>query len=509
MVRRVYVSILLFGFISSRYASLANPGDTSLPSRWSTEEYVDQFQTTPSAKVMVDNFVFIDNSIIKLGVDTSRGGAIGYLSLSNQNSSYTNVHDFGRLVQGSFYSGPVPYDPSQCNDPSWTNWPWNPIGGGDAFGHSAVILSLNKTSDSSIVVTSIPYQWACNDVPCECTFTQEITLVGNAAEIRLTLNNSRTDIPLGALYPATQELPAIYIIGSFCNLYTYNGSSPFTSQLPSQLPTTWPWSTFSPTEHWMAYSNGTDIHSSISVGVWTPFFNRAGSGRYFSNTTETCVGGPYDDPVGYIAPWITEILDSRIVYSYNFSLIVDTVANIQQYATLKHLQNLDESLAPNYIYGISNISNGIPTRAHCTFGGKLVDGGWPIPNDGIVFDLGTNNYDRADVVLGPFSSWDATDVPVLYFNVSYSVSTVFAVNFQIYGSDDFCPTCSIDVPVNALSGFQIIPVHLSSIPLYQGRIERISYAPTVSAVSSQRGSSTGSSALVQLRSITTTDPSTQ
>jgi hypothetical protein len=84
-----------------------------------------------STRINADQFVYIDNGNIKLGVDLSRGGSIGWLGPSNNpNLSVLNLHDEGREVQGSFYSGPVPYDPAQCNDPSWQNWPWNPIGAG-------------------------------------------------------------------------------------------------------------------------------------------------------------------------------------------------------------------------------------------------------------------------------------------------------------------------------------------------------------------------------------------
>ena len=46
-----------------------------------------------------------------------------------------NIHDMGREVQLSFYSGPNEYEPSpgsqQCNT-TWRLgiWPWNPIGAG-------------------------------------------------------------------------------------------------------------------------------------------------------------------------------------------------------------------------------------------------------------------------------------------------------------------------------------------------------------------------------------------
>lgn len=53
-----------------------------------------------------DAFVFLDNGVIRVGVDATRGGSIGWLSLSSSNESLVNKHDEGREIQLSFYAGP-------------------------------------------------------------------------------------------------------------------------------------------------------------------------------------------------------------------------------------------------------------------------------------------------------------------------------------------------------------------------------------------------------------------
>ena len=66
---------------------------------------------------------------------------------SSQNASVINIHDMGREVQLSFYSGPHQYEPSpgsqQCNT-TWHqgDWPWNPIGAGDVDNHSGSVLQV-------------------------------------------------------------------------------------------------------------------------------------------------------------------------------------------------------------------------------------------------------------------------------------------------------------------------------------------------------------------------------
>ncbi len=144
----------------------------------------------------VDSFTFLDNGVIRLGIDTSRGGTLGWLGPSSNTSlSLLNIHDFGRVVQGSFYSGPMPYNPGgKCSEPGgWGQpWPWNPIGAGDVYSHAAPILNVSVNPEkTSATVWTQPMQWACDRVPCDCLFEQRIDLVGNAVNVTLTLHAAR------------------------------------------------------------------------------------------------------------------------------------------------------------------------------------------------------------------------------------------------------------------------------------------------------------------------------
>ena len=64
-------------------------------------------------------------------------------------------------------------------------------------------------------------QWACDDIPCNCTFEQCIQLNGQRADVGAVLNNYRSD---KTLYNAQgQEMPAVYTISTLYKLVTYNG----------------------------------------------------------------------------------------------------------------------------------------------------------------------------------------------------------------------------------------------------------------------------------------------
>ena len=62
-------------------------------------------------RVADDSFLFLDNGLVRVGVDVTRGGSIGWLSTSG-GRNLVNHADMGREVQLSFYAGPDPYNPS-------------------------------------------------------------------------------------------------------------------------------------------------------------------------------------------------------------------------------------------------------------------------------------------------------------------------------------------------------------------------------------------------------------
>ena len=81
--------------------------------------------TAPCARAVrsgPDTFVFLDNGLIRVGVDATRGGSIGWLSLSGSNVSLVNTHDEGREIQLSFYAGPRPYNPDDKCHSAWYPW---------------------------------------------------------------------------------------------------------------------------------------------------------------------------------------------------------------------------------------------------------------------------------------------------------------------------------------------------------------------------------------------------
>jgi hypothetical protein len=300
------------------------------------------------SKAEVDSFVFLQNSEVRVGIDTSRGGSIGWFGPAN-GSNYINIHDFGREVQVSYYTGPQPYNPPGCNLPPppnpYADFPYNPIGAGDEYGNAARILSIvTSTDNTSAVVTSIPQQWACNNTPAEGVLVKTISLAGPAVEVRAVFTLDRPDHT--AYPPFGQELPAVYVTGELCELWAYVGDAPWTSAPPQEFIPPSPQAggiTLRTPEQWIAMLQP---GGGPGVGLWHPESTVFASMRYNSSFTG-CVGGAYDDVTGYISGRFNEILDWDITYAYNYSLVWGDAAAIRAYAAAKAVSGQAQP-GPNY-----------------------------------------------------------------------------------------------------------------------------------------------------------------
>ena len=277
--------------------------------------------------VLDDNFDYIENSNIRLGIDLSRGGAIGYLSAASNNINVVNIADMGREIQLSFYAGPNPFCASWNNSP----WPWNPIGAGDVHGNTGKILSMSKNAENtSIHIITQPLQWPCDNVKCECTFERYIELKGQRVDVMAILHNNRSDHKDYGEY--NQELPAVYSIGTLYKLYTYNGSKPWTNDTLvrySTYPNT-PWTpvAFPATENWAAMINDEN---------WGMGVVNFGSDRFlggFAGTPDQ--GGATDENTGYIAPTDRVDLKWDITYTYNFSVVLGYLEDIRKIVYSMH-----------------------------------------------------------------------------------------------------------------------------------------------------------------------------
>ena len=262
----------------------------------------------------------LDNGTIRVGIDSTRGGVISYLSPSGSATNYINIYQPGREVQQSYYAGQQIDRKAEGQNRTWSPWPWNPIGAGDSYGNRAAVLSSRITSTTMYVKTQ-PLLWDMYREPCQCVVETWITLEGRRVRVHNKLTTFRTDNRWNVVSNA-QELPAAYPIANLSRVVSYTGSRPFTWDGTSQIPksTTWVWSQWRTEENWGACVDA----GNFGVGVYNPgrtlFFgglNRNPSGD--STSYDTC----------YLAPIEAVALDKTSTFEYDYWLTIGTIDQIR------------------------------------------------------------------------------------------------------------------------------------------------------------------------------------
>jgi len=395
---------------------------------------------------------YLDNGVIRVGVDLAMGGVITYLSKSGDTRNVINSHDLGREVQQSYYSGPRPFGLSH---PAFPDWSWNPIGAGDIYGNrSQVVASSND--GTTVYIRAIPMQWALDGVPGECYFETWIALDGSAANVRYRLTNHRPDLTTYSFF--YQELPAVYTTGKLYRLFTYDGPAPFTDAPIREIPffAFPPWHAFSPTENWMALVD----ESGWGLGVHNRDVYTFVGG--FSGTPN--VGGPADDPTGYVAPAAEEILDHNITYDYEVSLVLGTLPEIRAFAVAH--RRLDTR--PDIHFALDRFQE---DRQHV---------GYVNASDtGLPFRGGLHvRLDRRDPQIWlPLSRWDAASMPVLYVRAAFRMHDSEANVFWAIPGEGFSEDRRLGFPVVPDGQFRDYAFDLATSPAYAGTVTRLRLDP--------------------------------
>jgi hypothetical protein len=393
---------------------------------------------------------YLENDQIKIGVDLDLGGSITYLALSSDGKNLVNSHDFGRQIQQSYYSGPQPFGNSHHR--GWENWPWNPIGTGDAYGNHGPLLQ--HTNDGRILhVEAVPMQWALRNVPGDCTIETWIELEANAAWVRCRLNNHRDD---KTEYPARdQELPAVYCIGELHRLLTYDGTAPFTGGLLHEIKNVGPpWASWEATENWAALVDQTGN----GVGIVHPGVLHFIGGF----NSQKAKGGPKDNSTGYMSPVRQEILDHNIVYEYRYALVVGSLASIRACAVDHRVKDS----RPDYHFAAD--------RQHWIYV-NLTDTGFPIKGN-LWLKPGPSNPQ----MIGPEQLWDAKTAPKLYIRAAFRGQRgKAAVYWSTLASKDFEPERRVEFRFIPDGNFHNYVVNVGSSPNYRGMITRLRFDPVV------------------------------
>jgi len=276
-----------------------------------------------------------DNGTLTLKLDLTRGGAISWLSLSGSSRSVVNIADEGRYIQQSYYAGKSLDRKAEGQAPRWSPWSWNPIQVGDAFRNRAQIIDFKKTGNE-LYVKCIPMQWDMNNKPAEAEMEQWTTLNGNVLEVRNRLTCHRTDNIYGDSILCDQELPAVYPVSALQNLYSYQGTAPFTGAPAIRLPvknlSSGFWGIYEDLpENWMAFTDDTGW----GMAVYNPLCKKFLAGMSGVPGKEAA-----DGSTSYIAPVKKEVLYKNSVYEYRYYILIGKLEEMRgKIYSIKEIKN--------------------------------------------------------------------------------------------------------------------------------------------------------------------------
>jgi hypothetical protein len=395
---------------------------------------------------------YLSNEKIKVGIDMNLGGAITWLSSLQDNINMINNWDWGRQVQMSFYSGPVPFEPDgKKANKAWTFIGWNPIQSGDVAGNRSKVLEY-KNNGREIYVKCIPMHWPLDNVPGECTYECWITLDGSAVKVRSRILNNRPDTKQ---YPARgQELPAVYTNAPYHKLMTYEGDKPFTNDElvlvrnhNNPKDSDIRWASWQATESWAANVND----RGIGLGVWNPDVQRF-SGGYYGDSL--FIGGSKNIPTAYIAPNSMDILDYNIDYDYHYVLIAGSIDEIRKY-----VYDHKKSRLPEFDFANSRQQ---------WYYENAADEGWPIKN-GLMIHLAINA-----AAIGPVSFWKAEEGGTLQIQGTWPVGAdEVRLFWRAFGDKQFSEEKSLAFQVKGDGKEHSYQVKMSGSKEYTGNIVQL------------------------------------
>jgi hypothetical protein len=255
-----------------------------------------------------DDWAFLDNGQVRLGVKKTSGAGIGWFSASGSPRNLINDWDHGRLVQQSYYG--------QTDGSRWDKqpWRWNPVQGGDWRGHAARVLELNLGTNS-LYARTLPKHWASGaDLP-EVTMEEWITLTGKVAHVRFQMTYAGTNV-----HPVnSQEVPAFFAQPDLDTLILYEGNQPWAGAPLQRSKPGWPNEGRRITEHWAAYVDTNDF----GVGAFVPVADEITCYRFGDGRRE-------HGACSYFAPLVKFAITPGKVFAYDLFITLGKSGEIRK-----------------------------------------------------------------------------------------------------------------------------------------------------------------------------------
>ena len=414
-----------------------------------------------------DGLYTIENSQVRVGINTNYGASITYLAFMNdQNGKVStqnmiNNFDLGRQSQIAIYSGPLDYSKNGAGN--WINLGWNPIQAGSTYGDVSQVVTVEK-QDNQLYAKTIPKQFALRNEPGEAYIEHWIHLEGNVVKVHAKVTMFRSD--KAQYFGRQQEFPCLYTNGDYHNIWAYKGGSPYTNSPLDVTRIAPPQNMFYddafPTEPWMATTND----NGYGVGLYSPDNTDFKKGYFGTDVS----GDEFSPTAAYVGATNHIILDHDIVYEWDYAYILGNLDQIRSYVYRQpHMAN-----GPNFVFDTSR-KGWYYEQAH--------DTGWRVDNKlHVIFDDAQHAR-----ITSPYVFWKGRDNPKIYIRAAFNTQTdTFRFNWRraddryMYGSSDRL----VEFPVINDGQYHTYEIDLSgNLNWLDQNIAQIEFSPITSSSS--------------------------
>ena len=225
-----------------------------------------------------------DAGTARIGLETAWGGAIVEASFDGRNA--VNRHDDGREVQIALYDG--------ARDSVATPFAWDPVQGGDTYGHGSPVIDEAQTT-ASLYLKTLPLEWIPDDkdggpsqgILSDVVFEQWVYPVPNAFPI-FRVHVRVTHLGTDSHPTAGQEFPAAYSLLELNHFLVPSGSAWALGPVTDLAPKTASGISHASSEGWVARADDGGfgltifVPGSCGVGATQDF---AGPGGELGNGT--------------------------------------------------------------------------------------------------------------------------------------------------------------------------------------------------------------------------------
>ena len=257
---------------------------------------------------------YLDNGVVRIGIDKSRGACIGFFAESKTKRNLLNHYDEGRFIQQSYYGA--------ADGSKWNGKPWvyNPIQGGHHKGKKSRLLEFSRDKKKKAISARVePLSWA-SGVSCpEAIMGVNISLDGPLAKVRFRMDYTGKDQSV----VRDQEMPAVFVDAKLPNLVCSDGG-----KLKRRVPG-WPNERGKASESWVAYLDDKDW----GIGIYTPGTDSFTCYRFKGDGKTGSTGSA----CSYVAPLRRFSLQKGLALDYEVFLTIGSLAEIsRRFTSLKH-----------------------------------------------------------------------------------------------------------------------------------------------------------------------------